>query len=179
MPDQTTRRDEIVHHATQLLERGGVAALTIREVARRIGITEPGVYYWAHSKDALVAECLRPLLDEVDGLLSRSNATTLLDLALEYSDIVARHRNLVRVTDQDSLAIANIDGLGDRVEQQNLLVRDLFAQGDEPTQQARAAAVIGAIRRALATGVDLPPTSDEERQRLVRDSLALLDGDAD
>jgi AcrR family transcriptional regulator len=50
-----TRRDEILDVATALLEEQGVEALTMRELAARMGIRAPSLYKHVRDKDDIIA----------------------------------------------------------------------------------------------------------------------------
>lgn len=59
------RRAEILQHAMDVVQESGLAALTMKEVARRVGFTEPAVYRYFPAKQALLeglAERLREML---------------------------------------------------------------------------------------------------------------------
>jgi AcrR family transcriptional regulator len=48
-------REDLVTAAVQLINRGGVAALTLREVAKRLGVSQTAPYRHFPSKEALLA----------------------------------------------------------------------------------------------------------------------------
>jgi len=56
----TRLREQIIAAAQQLLlERGSVAAVSIRDVAERVGVTSPAIYLHFEDKERLFYECCR------------------------------------------------------------------------------------------------------------------------
>jgi AcrR family transcriptional regulator len=53
-------RQHLLSTARQLLEERGSAALTLREVARRVGVAAPSAYHHFASFDALAATLAKP-----------------------------------------------------------------------------------------------------------------------
>ena len=49
-------REQVLAASLELIEEQGVAALSLREVARRAGVSHQAPYHHFGSKDALVAE---------------------------------------------------------------------------------------------------------------------------
>ncbi len=57
MVEENTKT-RIVHHASELMDEAGVDGFSLREVARRVGITPMAVYRHFADKDALIEELL-------------------------------------------------------------------------------------------------------------------------
>jgi AcrR family transcriptional regulator len=53
------KREAVLRTAAQLFNEKGYAASTLEEVAERLGVSKPTVYYYADSKDAILLECVR------------------------------------------------------------------------------------------------------------------------
>lgn len=51
------RRDEVLRAAARVFSDRGFRHATLEDVAGELGITRPALYHYAHSKDALLAEC--------------------------------------------------------------------------------------------------------------------------
>ena len=58
MPELTPRQEEILHAAVALIAEGGIGRLTIKNLARRVRVTEPAVYRHFAGKGAIVAGVL-------------------------------------------------------------------------------------------------------------------------
>jgi len=71
------RREEILRHATDIIEESGLAGLTMKKVAARVGFTEAAAYRYFCSKQAL----LEAIVDEIrDALLSKVRELALADV---------------------------------------------------------------------------------------------------
>ena len=53
------RREQILEEGLKLIAERGVAGASLRELARRVGISQPSLYHHFPTKDALVAEIVR------------------------------------------------------------------------------------------------------------------------
>lgn len=90
------KREAVLRTAAQLFNEKGYAASTLDEVAERLGVSKPTVYYYVDSKDAILLECVRAGLEmlqrairEVDARGGR--AIDKLDAAMRaYVDIVTQ-----------------------------------------------------------------------------------------
>jgi AcrR family transcriptional regulator len=57
--------DEIIGAARLLLEKGGAGAISVRAIARQVGITAPGIYRYFPSLDALISALRESLISEL------------------------------------------------------------------------------------------------------------------
>jgi AcrR family transcriptional regulator len=55
---QPARRDEVLEAALELISEHGVAGASLRMLARKLGMSQPSLYHYFASKDALVAEII-------------------------------------------------------------------------------------------------------------------------
>lgn len=53
------KREAVLRTAAQLFNEKGYAASTLDEVAERLGVSKPTVYYYVDSKDAILFACVR------------------------------------------------------------------------------------------------------------------------
>lgn len=88
-----TTRERIPIVALRLFAEKGYEATSMREIAEHLGITKPALYYHFDSKEAIVRELLRELLDQVAELVSwvqRHPVTPALrrEVVLRWSDIM-------------------------------------------------------------------------------------------
>jgi AcrR family transcriptional regulator len=64
----TTARDRVTFTALTMFSEHGFAGVSMRDLARELGIQAPSLYSHFPSKDALLAATIAPLLDAVDVL---------------------------------------------------------------------------------------------------------------
>jgi AcrR family transcriptional regulator len=57
------KREAVLRTAAQLFNEKGYAASTLDEVAERLGVSKPTVYYYVDSKDQILFECVRTGLE--------------------------------------------------------------------------------------------------------------------
>ena len=62
--------DEILSEARRLLEEGGVEAVSMRELGRRLGVKAPSLYFHVASREALVGRLVDQGLDELAAILA-------------------------------------------------------------------------------------------------------------
>ena len=105
----STRRDEIVAAARQILETEGPDGLTMRTVADRLEIRAPSLYKHVADKDELeallVAEALRSMGDALHGALPARAAKrrALAALAKAYRAWALAHPHLYRLATEGEL----------------------------------------------------------------------------
>jgi AcrR family transcriptional regulator len=93
---RTQRRDQILASAWEIAAESGLAAVSLHEVARRVGIRQPSLYGYVSSKldlyDAMFAQAYDQLLARLDAEAPRGTARdqlvqlsrTVLDFVVEY-----------------------------------------------------------------------------------------------
>ena len=68
--------DEIIGTARLLLEKGGPSAISVRAIARHVGVTTPAIYRYYPSLDALMSALSESVISELcAGLLAESQQT--------------------------------------------------------------------------------------------------------
>jgi AcrR family transcriptional regulator len=130
------KRDAVLRTAAQLFNEKGYAASTLDEVAERLGVSKPTVYYYAESKDAILFECVKAGLEmlqqairEVDA--AGGTAFEKLHAAMRaYVAIVTQDfgRLVIRVG-EDPLPEANRRKLRRMKSALDLEFRELIRQG--------------------------------------------------
>ena len=81
---RTATAQEILATARALLVAGGPAAVTLRAIAREMGMTAPGLYRYVTSHEDLLGQLIGELYDELTGELERARD------AAEPGDVSAR-----------------------------------------------------------------------------------------
>jgi len=97
-------RQELLSHGLALLEQQGIAALSLRELAKGLGVSAAAVYRHFTDKDALLGEIALQgflLLDQVFAEVLRRETETprerLRSLGLAYISFALEHRHLYRL----------------------------------------------------------------------------------
>lgn len=190
---RTTRQDEILDRALELARQGGLARLTMRRIAERIGFTDAAMYRHFPTKQAL----LLALADRLEGALLGEVRRILdqpgLDARQRLEAILSHHVRVILETDGlPLLIVAEAASTGDDVVAERMarvlrsylgivtrLVGELPTRPGAPPAGQEALVLLGlpaalAIQRRLLHegGVEI-----EVAQRLARTLIARLVGD--
>jgi AcrR family transcriptional regulator len=66
------RRDEILHAALQAFRDRGYHATTLEDIAERLGVRKTALYHYFPDKEAILYECHRESLAELDRILTEA-----------------------------------------------------------------------------------------------------------
>jgi len=100
----SSRRDEILDVAAALVEEEGPDALTMRELAARMGIRAPSLYKHVRDKDDIVAGVQERALIDMGRHLSAATGLGLTGLAEAYRSWARAHPRLYEVATRRPLA---------------------------------------------------------------------------
>ncbi len=103
-----TLRDRVLQASRELLADGGLAALSMREVARRSGVTHQAPYHHFPDKESIVAELVTRGFEELAARMARANdlspaegaagkRATLLAAAEAYLDFALDNPGVFRL----------------------------------------------------------------------------------
>lgn len=167
------RRRDLAAAALQTWSEYGYSQVSVRNVARRTRFSHGMVHYYFHSKDALVAECVRMLTDAKifpSGCPTATDVTTYSQtLAESISDSFRRNRRMHRI---------RFD-----LRNQSQFEPSLRKYSTEvETERAQSQQLVRSGYQSLGWQFDLPFDLLAEQidglvERAVRDEL--LDGDLD
>lgn len=73
-PARPDRRQEVLRTAARIFSRKGFRQATLSDVAEALGMTRPALYYYAESKDELLAQAGEIARDELDAALKSALA---------------------------------------------------------------------------------------------------------
>ncbi|WP_426508652.1 TetR/AcrR family transcriptional regulator [Dactylosporangium sp. McL0621] len=159
-PRTSETAERIRAAALELILEKGVQQASLREIAERVGITKPALYYHFASREDLLRGLVQPLIDDVEELLARYEAAgsaEVEELLGDYFDVTYRHRAITSMvmTDPSVLAHLNlamaVDGWRRRMA--------VLLYGTAPTlvQQTRALVAIGGLGDCTVMETDAPP----------------------
>lgn len=165
MPHDPDLRTRILATARQLLDEGGVSALSLREVARRAGVTHQAPYHHFGDRESIVAElvtagfsALAARLAEVnDAATATDPAQTLARSGLAYVGFALDEPGVFRVMFRPELCDAGrfprAQEAGDRAHGElQRMVRLVHGRDDE----ARAVACWAMVHGLACLFVDGP-----------------------
>jgi AcrR family transcriptional regulator len=168
-------RQRIQEVARDLFARQGVQRTSLQDIADKLGITKPALYYHFDSREDLVRSILVPLIDEGEQFvadqenLGHTDARELLE---GYFDFHYRHRQDLVLVLAELTMLADL-GLIDKV----LAWRDRLGKlvfGARPTlaQSTRAVVAFGGLQDCCLQFPDTP--YKQLREKSVEAALAAL-----
>jgi AcrR family transcriptional regulator len=156
-PSDTRQRIQDV--ARELFAARGVQRTSLQDIADRLGLTKPALYYHFASREELVRSIVAPLLDEGEQFIASQEALRLRDpraLLEGYFDFHYRHRADLLMIVAELSTLAEL-GLIDRL----LAWRDRLGKlvfGPRPTlaQATRAVIAFGGLQDCCLQFPDTP-----------------------
>ncbi|WAS91061.1 TetR/AcrR family transcriptional regulator [Nannocystis punicea] len=153
-PTDTKARIHAV--ARELFMQQGVQQTSLRQIADRLGITKPALYYHFDSREALVASMFAPLISDMEAHFAALEATAPADpraLLGAHFDLLTRHRDLIVMLVRDFSILAELDLAARMFAWRHRLMTLLV--GPSPSLEARVRAVV-AIGGMADTTIEFP-----------------------
>ena len=152
-------RQRIQDVARELFLQQGVQRTSLQDIADKLGITKPALYYHFPSREDLVRSILVPLIDEGEQFVDdqeRRRDTDARELLRGYFDFHHRHRQDMVIVLAELTMLADL-GLIDKV----LAWRDRLGKlvfGPRPTleQSTRAVVAFGGLQDCCLQFPDTP-----------------------
>ncbi|GAA5094752.1 TetR family transcriptional regulator [Nocardia iowensis] len=142
--------ERILAAARTLFAARGYRATSMQAIADEVGITKAGLYYYFDSKDTILHQLTRPLLDELDAVLAAAESEPTAEAvrwrAIEgYVDVHLRHRHTLTMLVRDMTLLVEAP-VGDRFRTAIALANELVAgPGAGIEQRVRASQVVAGL----------------------------------
>jgi AcrR family transcriptional regulator len=175
MPRPSDTKQRILEVARELFAQQGVQRTSLQEIADRLGITKPALYYHFSSRENLIRSIVQPIIDEEEAFVVGQEALDEVEpraLLEGYFDFHYRHRREIVLMLSELTTLADL-GLIDLVLAWRGRLAKLL-QGPEPTleQATRAVIAFGGIQDCTIQFADVP--QDELRRAAVDGACAAL-----
>jgi len=149
MPRPSDTKQRIQEVARELFTQQGVQRTSLQEIADRLCITKPALYYHFSSREELVRSIVQPIIDEEEAFLVEQEALDEVDpraLLEGYFDFHYRHRKEIVLMLSELTTLADL-GLIDLVLEWRGRLGKLL-HGPDPTleQATRAVIAFGGIQ---------------------------------
>ena len=175
-PSETRQRIQNV--ARELFTQKGVQRTSLQDIADRLGMTKPALYYHFDSREELVRSILQPLIDEGEAFVTAhekrrgARRATPRELLEGYFDFHYKHRADLLLVVSELTTLADL-GLIDRM----LAWRDRLSKlvfGRRPTleQSTRAVIAFGGLQDCCLQFPDAD--HDELRRATISGAMAAL-----
>jgi AcrR family transcriptional regulator len=161
--------------ARELFAQKGVQKTSLQEIADRLGITKPALYYHFGSREDLVRSIVQPLIDAGQEFLERQERASALEaraLLEGFFDFHYEHRADLLLVLSEMSTLAELGLIDIVLTWRARLTHLLF--GQEPTlqQATRAVMALGGMQDCTMQFPDAP--HDELRTATVEAAMAAL-----
>jgi AcrR family transcriptional regulator len=172
-PSDTRQRIQTV--ARELFAQKGVQKTSLQEIADRLGITKPALYYHFSSREELVRSIVQPLIDDGEEFLARQEA--LREVApralLEgYFDFHYGHRDQLVLVLTELTTLTELGLVETVLTWRERLAALLFPPEPTLAQATRAVVALGGLQDCTIQFPDAP--ADELREAAVDAACAAL-----
>jgi AcrR family transcriptional regulator len=172
-PSDTKQRIQTV--ARELFTTRGVQKTSLQEIADRLGITKPALYYHFSSREELVRSIVQPLIDDGEAFLLQQEALgeveprTLLE---GYFDFNHRHRDEIVLVLTELTTLAELGLVEIVLSWRERLSELLFGPEPTLTQATQAVVALGGLQDCTIHFPHVP--ADQLRQAAVDAACAAL-----
>ncbi|WP_433677701.1 TetR/AcrR family transcriptional regulator [Nocardia sp. CA-119907] len=172
-PADTKHRIQEV--ARELFAQQGVQRTSLQDIAARLGITKPALYYHFSSREELVRSIVQPIIEEEEAFLASQEGLPEVEprsLLEGYFDFHYRHRDDMVLMLGELTTLADLGLINRVLDWRRRLTRLIY--GPDPTleQAARATIAFGGIQDCTIQFPDAP--HGELRRAAVSGACATL-----
>jgi AcrR family transcriptional regulator len=155
----TDTKDRILAAARELFVKQGVHLTSLQDIAARLGVTKPALYYHFASREALLASIVQPLLDDMDAFVVSRESAPRPDprtLLADYFDLLLRHRELLAMLVRDLATLGVLDLAMRMIDWRRRLITLLLGPGASLPAQVRAVVAIGGMSDCTVEFPEVP-----------------------
>jgi AcrR family transcriptional regulator len=161
--------------ARELFSEKGVQRTSLQDIAARLGITKPALYYHFGSREELVRSILQPLIDEGEQYVAEQEArggASPRELLEGYFDFHYRHRADLVLVIAELTTLADLGLIDKMLAWRERLVHLVFGPSPTLVQSARGVIAFGGLQDCCLQFPDAPPA--ELRAVVVDGGLAAM-----
>jgi AcrR family transcriptional regulator len=175
-PSETRLRIQGV--ARELFSQKGVQRTSLQDIADRLGISKPALYYHFSSREDLVRSILQPLIDEGEEFVAAqerlrgSARATPRELLQGYFDFHYRHRADLFLIVAELSTLADLGLIDTMLAWRDRLGKLVFGRRPTLEQSTRAVIAFGGLQDCCLQFPDVPV--DQLRRATVDGAMAAL-----
>jgi AcrR family transcriptional regulator len=154
----TDTREDIRSVAMELFAENGFEQTSLRQIAERLDITKAALYYHFPSKDELLAELARPMIEELEAYVAGARDARPDDapeLLRRYLELCHRHRRLMQSVLREPAVLTRL-GVLTAVLYRRLEVDRALVGSDLPADRVRAVIAFGGLQDCVVLMGDEP-----------------------
>ncbi len=178
-PRSSETRERIHAAALELFTAHGIRETSLRQIAERLGLTKPALYYHFSSREDLLRSLVQPLFDEAEAAIAADEARAgagpvdARELLGRYFDVSYRHRAVTALLLRDIAPLAELGFLDRVVDWRRRLTALLVGPDAGLGDRARAIVALGGLGDCLVLLADTPV--EELRAAALDAACAALD----
>ncbi|OAN42176.1 TetR/AcrR family transcriptional regulator [Mycolicibacterium iranicum] len=171
-------RESIQDVARELFAQKGVQRTSLQDIADRLGITKPALYYHFKSRDDLVRSIIAPLIDDGERFVNdhelrpAGERAAPRELLEGYFDFHYRHREDLVLIVAELTTVADLGLIDAMLGWRDRLGRLVFGAAPSLAQSARAVIAFGGLQDCVLQFPDAP--RDALRAATVEGAMAAL-----
>ncbi|MGW6283019.1 TetR/AcrR family transcriptional regulator [Kribbella sp. NPDC055071] len=164
MPRQRTgdTKARIQQVAIELFSERGLQQTSLRDIAERLGVTKPALYYHFASREDLLSSLVQPLIADFEAYAAEQQAAAPVEtreLLGSYFDLAYKHRVVIQLAIRD-LSVMHELKLAERfIEWRQQLTELLIGTTPSLADQVRAMVALGGLSDC-AVMIDHTPVSE-------------------
>ncbi|MHA6620743.1 TetR/AcrR family transcriptional regulator [Pseudonocardia sp. DLS-67] len=154
-------REDIRAVAMDLFAENGFEQTSLRQIAERLDITKAALYYHFPSKDDLLAELARPMVEDLEAYVAHARGARpddAPDLLRRYLELCHRNRKLLQGVLREPAVLSRL-GVLTAVLYRRLEVDRALVGSDRPADRVRAVIAFGGLQDCAVLMGDEPLTS--------------------
>ncbi len=168
-------RERIQDVARELFAQQGVQRTSLQDIADKLGITKPALYYHFSSREELVRSIVQPLIDDGEQFVAEQEAKRKVDvqeLLAGYFDFHYRRRQDLMLVLAEFAILEDLHLVELVLAWRERLGRLVFGPAPSLAQATRAAIAFGGLQDCCVQFLDTP--HDKLRAASVAGALAAL-----
>ena len=178
---RTDTRARIADVALDVFSERGYQGATLAEVAQRLGITRPALYYHYRSKEEILAAVHHDLAVSIDTIVGWAqaqppNAATRIEVLTRLQDLMAGPwGKFTRFAQANEAAMRDLTGADEFITRMNTLGA-LLAPADTIEGRIRGRLALSALFMANARGSQLGGTNRQRDTAALKVAQQIIDG---
>lgn len=156
---RSSTRERIQDTARELFARQGVQRTSLQDIADRLGITKPALYYHFKSREELIRSIVVPLIEEGDRFVADEESRGRTDprkLLEGYFDFHYRHRQDLVLVLAELTMLAELGLIDSVLAWRDRLGKLVFGPNPTLSQSTRAVVAFGGLQDCCLQFPDTP-----------------------
>jgi AcrR family transcriptional regulator len=140
-------RARIQSAALELFAEQGLQQTSLREIAERLGMTKPALYYHFASREELVHSLTQPVVEEMSSHLTELESASAAprEVLGRYFDVTHRHRKFFQVAVRDVSVLRQLSLSDHLFDWRRRLVTLLVGPSPSLEQKVRGVVALGGL----------------------------------